>query len=460
MKRFAAIFPAMTIIGSMVVPTAADTQKSLADIAAKASGAMAYMQFTYEDEVGSRTLGGICVCIEGSGVMMTTSINSRIQAGSIKDLHVILPGLGGKRLNAKFLGVDPLSSLGFIQVTDSHKWSVVRFARSADLNVGTRVISMGLLGQETAFAPYMGVGYVSTTIRVPGELVYVTGGTLTGEGSPVFTDDGLAVGVVGRQLFLDYQTTTSRGPARLRIHGQQRTSFFTPASEFAVALEKIPAPGRQRRLPWMGVLQVDPVSVEFAKIVGQDKPAVILDRVLPGFPAAKAGLQDRDVVIAMNGKDLERLATPELVSQNFLQELMKFSPGQKVTFTVVRGRQTKTVTVTMVPMPPRPDEAKRYIDKALGFGVREKVELDEHLLKGPEAKTPGVLVILVGKESPAARGGLNPDDLITHINDQPTGSVDVCKTVLAEALKPGKVINFLVYRGGQQKAVSIRLPAR
>ena len=460
MKTFATIFVALAIIASTAVPAVADTPKAMADIATKASGAMAYMQFTYEDEVGSRTLGGICVCIEPSGVMMTTSIDSRIQADFIKDLHVVVPGVGGKSLKAKFLGVDPLSNLGFIQVTDPHKWTVVRFARGADLSVGKRVVSMGLLGKETAYAPYMGTGYVSTTVRVPGELVYVTGGTLTGEGSPVFTDDGLAVGVLGRQLFLDYQTTTSRGPARLRIHGQQRTSFFTPSSEFAGALEKIPAPGSERRLPWMGVLQVDPVSEEFAKIVGQDKPAVILDRVLPGFPAAQAGIQDRDVVIGMDGKDLERLATPELVSQNFLQQIMRLSPGQKVTFNIVRGRQAKNVTVTMAPMPPRPDEAKRYIDKVLGFGIRDKVSLDEYLLKGPEAKTPGVLVILVAKESPAARGGLKPDDLITHINDERAGSVDVCETVLNEAAKPGKVINFLVYRGGQQKALSIRLPVR
>ncbi len=439
---------------------AADVEQSLKDIHARSTGAMAFLQATYEDELGSRQVGGICMCIDGSGVLMTAATDGRMNLESFKDVKVVLPGVEGKSLDAEFISIDLQTGLGFLRVKADHDWSVIQFVGSSKVSPGAPVFSLGLLGEDTGFKPYLGQAYVSTVLRMPGPLALTTGGSLTAEGSPVFNAAGRAIGLVGRQPFLDYQTVTQRGQIRLRLAGQQQTKFFTPVDEFAHVISNIPGP--DERLPWIGALGVEPVTPEYAKIVGVDGPAVQINRVIPGDVADKAGLKDGDVIVAMDGEPLEQLSTPALTTQNFMRSILRRDPGRKITLTVVRDEKEVPVDLTLGEMPERPDEAPRYVSRPLGFAIRDKVMLDEYTIQGQAARTPGVVAILVGENSPAARGGLQRGDVITGINDKAISSVDAAGQIISAAVanQPGQVLNMLVYRGDEQEAVSIQIPAQ
>ncbi|HEX4824580.1 MAG TPA: PDZ domain-containing protein [Candidatus Polarisedimenticolaceae bacterium] len=71
-----------------------------------------------------------------------------------------------------------------------------------------------------------------------------------------------------------------------------------------------------------------------------------VNKVVPGSPAEKAGLQPGDVLTALNGV---RLATD---NEAALQKVRQgWKPGQSVTYTVKRQGQDRDITLTLAPMP-------------------------------------------------------------------------------------------------------------
>ncbi|MCD6304090.1 MAG: PDZ domain-containing protein [Planctomycetes bacterium] len=461
MKRWTALGLALLLAWPAVAP--ADTATLLSDLVTKTSGSLAVLRYTVALETGNRTAMGQAICVDNPqqmGIFLTTALDPRMSAEMLKDFQLVLPGVEGKTIKAKFLGVDPWTGLGFVQATEKHDWQVVQFARTSGLKLGDQVASIGLMMGEPSHPVYVGTAYVSAKLRVPGELIYVTGGRLTSTCSPVFAADGRAIGIVGRQLFLGYQMPSRRGMVTMRLRNQQESAFFTPVEEFAHVLEKgkMPTGGKVARLPWMGINKFEAVGQELAAILNLKEPAVKIDQVIPNQPAAKAGLSNRDIIIAFNGQPLEKLATPDLTVRNFVRTLMRMSPGDTIKLKVISGRQTKDVSVTLAEMPTRPSEAKRYFNKALGLLVREKVMLDEYLDKSEAAKVPGLIVLGIVKASPAATAGLRGGDVITNVNNQPINTVSTFSQIVEKSLASSRSapINFLVRRGNEAQVITVK----
>jgi len=456
MKRWIAL----GLVLSVLWPAAAqaDTEKLLSEIVSKASGSLAAVSYTVEMETGSRNVMGQGVCIEPSGVFLTTALDSRLRVESLKDFKVITPGTNGKTLKAKLLGIDPWTGLGFVQATEKHTWQVVQFSRTSKLALGQQVASIGLMMGDPARPVFVGTGYVSAMLRVPGELARVTGGRLTGACSPVFATDGRAIGIVGRQLFDSFGVLTRQRVVPMQLRSQQECAFFTPVEEFVHVLENIPSDGKVARLPWMGVNKFEAVPKDLADILKLDKPAVKVDEVIPDHPAAKAGLADRDIIVEVNGKEIEKLATPELSVRNFVRKLMRMRAGATLKLKVLSGRQTKEVTVTLGEMPKRPSEAKRYFNRAIGLLVREKVMLDEFLDKTASAAVPGLRVEAIAKGSASAAAGLQSGDVITNVNNQPVKTIQTFQQIVEQSLTTSRVapINFLVRRGDQAQVITVK----
>ena len=67
---------------------------------------------------------------------------------------------------------------------------------------------------------------------------------------------------------------------------------------------------------------------------------VIIGELLPDSPAEKAGIQQHDVIQQIDGQPVKELAD--------LQKILRGTrPGQEMTFTVVRGKETKEIKVTL-----------------------------------------------------------------------------------------------------------------
>ena len=435
-----------------------DIGAAIGKIMANTEGALAIIEFDIENEVAKSTMSELGICILPNGTLMTSTFNVRTLTEFIKKVRIVIPGVERKTLKAKLLGIDQVSGLTFVQAAEPHSWKVVKFAERSNLKVGQAVISLGLLGPDLAYKVGAGAGRVATVVRAPGRLAYVTGGNLTRIGSPVFNEKGVAIGLVQRQLFQQYQIVQNRRSGSVRMSPVERTNFFTPVEEFAHGLKTIPAGRKVRRVPWIGVMRFQPLPKSMADTLKITKPAVLVGKVVDDTPAKKAGLRDGDIVVAVNGKPLERFPNPQMILQQFATNLARMGTGTKFTMTIGSAMEKRTVTLELVRGPTRPSEAKRYFGKRLGVLLREKVPIDAVADEGPTGKLDGLYVLSVGRDSAAAKAGLRPQDLVISISGTPVKTVDQVTKLVNDSLTrdPRKGITFVVKRGEQTEAITIQ----
>ena len=460
MKRLFAILTAAALASVGPVASGADIGATMAKVYAKAVGGLAIIEFDIKTELGESKAVETGICIMKNGTLMTTTLDARTRPETIKAIRIILPGVERKTLKAKLLGIDQVTGLTFVQAPEPHKWSVIGFAKAAKVAPGMAVFSVGLMGPDLAFKPFVGAGYVSAMVRTPAPLVYITGGSLTRMGSPVFRSDGVAIGLVQRQLLLGHRMMLNRRLASVRLSGQERTFFFVPVEEFVAGLENIPSGGKVRRVPWLGVLSFEPLPASVARTLRVDSPAVMVGKVAEGTSAAKAGLKDGDIIIAVNGRPLENFPKPNMVAQQFVRDLVRMRVGTKVSLTIASAMKKRVVEVELVSWPMRPEEAKRYYNRKLGMLLRNKVAMDRYLEETVAGKMEGVYALMVGRDSPAAKAGLRARDLIVSIGGTPVKNVDEAGKLISDSLTktPAKGITLTVKRGEQTEPITIRPP--
>jgi len=77
---------------------------------------------------------------------------------------------------------------------------------------------------------------------------------------------------------------------------------------------------------------------------GAQRQAAVIGSVSSGTPAASAGLQARDAVIAVNGQAVDS-------ADSLVARIREVQPGTKVTLSVVRSGQSRQVDVTLTARP-------------------------------------------------------------------------------------------------------------
>ena len=91
---------------------------------------------------------------------------------------------------------------------------------------------------------------------------------------------------------------------------------------------------------WLGV-RIAPVSEDVARALGfDDDQGVMIENVQDDTPAEKAGLQDGDIVMSVNGSEM---TGPRDLTRAIAIE----RPGAEVDITFLRGGKEQSVTVTL-----------------------------------------------------------------------------------------------------------------
>lgn len=107
--------------------------------------------------------------------------------------------------------------------------------------------------------------------------------------------------------------------------------------------------------------------------------APVVGQVLPGKPAARAGIEEGDTIVAVNGRPVQQWYD--------LLELLQGSPGEKLAVVVARGGERRTFEVTpYVDSIPGPDDKPRAVGRigvAVGTGfISEPLSLTEAVAEG------------------------------------------------------------------------------
>jgi RNA polymerase sigma factor (sigma-70 family) len=171
-------------------------------------------------------------------------------------------------------------------------------------------------------------------------------------------------------------------------------------------------------------------------------PASIYE-VAPDSPASKAGVMKGDVVLKMNKID----AKDRALVANTLKAL---KPGDKVTLRLKRGDKEMDVSITLGQWPAdfkedskRPNKPSAKVDSDHGFlGLKLRSE-----------KATGTVVIDgLASESPAAKAGVKPGDILLKVDDQTVKSARIERLA---GLKAGDQVKLRLKRDKRELDVTI-----
>jgi regulator of sigma E protease len=158
-------------------------------------------------------------------------------------------------------------------------------------------------------------------------------------------------------------------------------------------------------------------------IFGKQVTSPRIDSVRPGSSAAAAGFQKGDMIVAIDGRNIQ--------SYSDVERIIATHPGQPLDFTIERGQQRVSVTAT--------PELRAQRDP---FGNDQRVgQLD---IGGPAIRAR---VASVTAGSAAAAAGFEVGDLIVSINDKPVETFNEIRDIVAA--NPDKPLSFVVRRAGR-----------
>jgi len=351
----------------------------------------------------------------------------------VKEADEIIVRLQDRReLTARLIGADKRSDLALLKV-EAEDLPVVRLGHSRNLKVGEWVVA---IGSPFGFDHSVTAGIVSAKGRsLPGDNyvpfiqtdVAINPGN---SGGPLFNMAGEVVGV-NSQIYS-------------RTGGFMGLSFAIPIDVALEVIDQLKAHGKVRR-GWLGV-QIQDVTRELAQSFGMDRPhGALVARVLPGSPAARAGIQVGDVIVAYDGHAIESSA--ELPPRVGLTPI-----GREVPVEVLREGRRRLVRVRIGQLPDKEpvqagvDETKLNVPE-LGLAVAE--------LGDDEREPPATGVVVRHAQGPAREAGIRPGDVIVRLGRQPIRSVGDLQRRLRR-LPPDRPVALLIRRGEDSLFLAVK----
>lgn len=232
----------------------------------------------------------------------------------------------------------------------------------------------------------------------------------------------------------------------------QGISFAIPINLAKHVAEQLIASGKVKRA-WMGVTLAE-LTPELAEGFGiKDSRGVVVQSVLDGQPAARAGLKRNDVIIELNG-------APVTDMQKFRLRVADMPVGSRINLVVLRDGRRLPVTLTLVE---RTDTAVARVQPSGGDGtvpapggLRVR-DLTSEEKTGASAQS-GVVVTGVENGSAAQESGMQEGDLIEEVGGKPVASAAAFAKALRDAQVAGKAhAVLLVTSDGNTRYVPLGL---
>jgi serine protease Do len=169
---------------------------------------------------------------------------------------------------------------------------------------------------------------------------------------------------------------------------------------------------------WMGVT-IQAVTDEIAGTYGlSEAKGAAVSSVQAGSPAEKAGLQPEDVVLSADGREIQD-------NSDLSRYIAAKAPGTAVKLDVLRGKERKTITVTLGTFPEQGDEASEEESgrASLGMSLRDLTPALRERLELPRS-VAGVVVTDVEAGEAAADANITRGDVIVSVNGEAVASVE------------------------------------
>lgn len=423
------------------------------------------VEFFVQDEIERHpvTVLGTVVDAEGTIILPGAAILPGVPPSQLNDFKVYRPG-SIDAFTANYLGQDALTGWHFIRVEEKLRGQLVPITHyktvKSDPALGEELWGIGLRNRGEDFMPYFLSARVALVTKLP-QKTAVLGNEVAGPGLPVFTLSGEVAGVAQTSFgenFLLFSRNQNAVP--ILLVNLEESSVVLLADEVIPHLNRIPHSVTGRPMAWMGAYGLQPVDPEVAKLLKlENQPGVVLSDLMEGSPAAQAGLKERDIVLAIDGKPLPRLKPDQVMAAYFGQEVLRRRPGDTITLTIFRDGARQDIKVKLADEPKLVREAdRRYFDR-LGFTAREFLATDGIMNRVPAAEQQGVVVQFVKPGGPVGTAGLRPDDWVREIDGIEIKTYAQATTQLSEvaADKSRGEFVMLVSRGGETSVLRVKL---
>jgi serine protease Do len=328
----------------------------------------------------------------------------------------------GDMMEAEIIGTDERSDLAVIKV-EGEDLPSISFGNSDEVKTGQWVLAFGSpLSDQLSNSVTAGI--ISSVGRLRSMGQGVTNFIQTDAAINPGNSGGPLVDIQGRLVGINTAIVSRSG-------GYQGIGFAIPANTVQRITRQLIEDGSVERA-YLGVrYQPAPETL----VENEDLPpgAAVIASVEDGSPADEAGLQQGDIVVSIEGEEL----------QEFLQlgnSVSQKSPGDEISITVDRNGERREFTIALGTLNGEDEEtadaeteetpSSDSMMEELGFRFQNVTpEIARQLgLESPE----GVIITDVDPRNRMIReSGLRPRQIIVRVNGQPTPDVETFEEVYA-----------------------------
>jgi serine protease Do len=432
---------------------------ALQSLVSKVSPAVVQVQAAGLAPLETSSKSGVALIVQqraiGSGVIVDSDgyiiTNAHVVEGAQR-VRVILPVPPGRSpleitpvgkrvvLDAKIVGIHKDSDLAVLKV-EGRNLPTLPLGATRPVQPGELVFA---IGSPEGLQSSVSMGVVSSVWRQPDPdkpMVYIqTDAPINpgNSGGPLVDLDGY---VVGLNTFILSQGGGSEGlgfaiPARVVrfVYGNLRKYGYVHKTEIKANAQDITptlAAGLGLKQNW----------------------GVVISDVLPGGPAASAGLKIEDIVVAVDGRPI--LGLPGLTASLYLHPA-----DEIVSLHVLRGMEKLSINVPALQYSDKAEQLASLIDpeSRIGrFGIYV-MDFDDRVRAAmPDARIlSGVVVLGQSLDVNALTGSLHAGDIIHRLNQLPIESTEQLRSAVRQ-LKPGDPVVLQIERQGQLQYVDFPL---
>jgi len=354
----------------------------------------------------------------------------------------------GETYEGKIVGRDKNTDVAVVQVKDKNfnkkGLGELDFGDSDSMSVGDFVVALGApygLEASLSFGVVSAVGRGNLDITKLGNFIQTDAAINPGNsGGPLLDMSGHVIGI---NTAIYSRTGSYNG-----------IGFAVPANLARRVGEQLINEGRVPR-GYMGVA-LQPIDPELHKSLGlpRDVTGSLVARVVNGGPGDKGGLEAGDVITAVNGK-------PVKADSDVVNAIGLMKPGSRADMSVLRQGKKKNISIVIEAWPEDLDEqgsiggreSPEKPGKTTPFGMSVSKVSPALRERFRFESDSGVVVTDVKPDSPAARAGLQPGDVILQANNKPVRDPDAFAQIAKE---PSARMLLRIERAGQYFFVPLR----
>lgn len=367
---------------------------------------------------------GSGVIINEDGLIMTAA---HVTEAAGKKLTIIFPD--GRSVKGESLGANRTRDAGLARITEDGKWPFAKIGDSKKAKLGEWLIAMGHPGgYDLNRSPPIRLGRLISSGSMG---MLRTDCTLVGgdSGGPLFNLEGEVIGI------------------HSSIGGSLAENRHVPSSVFKAGWDRMLAGEIWGSLGMMAA-GVNPDRPMLGVRMNDSNGQVTVDKVFPNSPAKRAGIEDGDVILKIDGIAAEQMS-------DVVDQVSSSSAGDVLEVQIMRDDKEHSFKVKLV----------SWEDLASGLGNEEEPKLSQDTEKArpqlgvildAEFAGRGAKIYEVINGSIASMAGILSGDIVKSVD----GAEIFDANEMASKIKSaplGSKIKLSIQRGNQDQLVEAEI---